>query len=97
MAPRWSHTICGNGFEKLARRQPTSNRFSVGGTHAADFSGDLSYCKSFNPKMRNEFLNREIFYSMNVLCVLAERWRKHYNTFRRSPRWTTNRLRQKHG
>ena len=40
------------------------------------------YCESFNSKMRDEFLNGEIFYSMKELRVLAERWRKHYNTAR---------------
>jgi putative transposase len=37
------------------------------------------YCESFNSKMRDEFLNGEIFYSLKELRVLAERWRKHYN------------------
>jgi hypothetical protein len=32
--------------------------------------------------MRDEFLNGEIFYSIRELRVLAERWRKHYNTVR---------------
>ena len=40
------------------------------------------YCESFNSKMRDEFLNGEIFYSIKELRVLAERWRKHYNTAR---------------
>jgi putative transposase len=40
------------------------------------------YCESFNSKMRDEFLNGEIFYSIKELRVLAERWRKHYNTVR---------------
>jgi len=40
------------------------------------------YCESFNSKLRDEFLNGEIFYSMNELRVLAERWRVHYNTIR---------------
>ncbi len=40
------------------------------------------YCESFNSKMRDEFLNGEIFYSIKELRVLAERWRKHYNTIR---------------
>jgi transposase InsO family protein len=31
------------------------------------------YCESFNSKMRDEFLSREIFYSMKELRVLAER------------------------
>jgi hypothetical protein len=40
------------------------------------------YCESFNSKLRDEFLNGEIFYSMKELRVLAERWRIHYNTVR---------------
>ena len=40
------------------------------------------YCESFNSKMRDEFLNGEIFYSIKELRVLAERWRNHYNTAR---------------
>ena len=38
------------------------------------------YCESFNSKLRDEFLNGEIFYSMTEIRVLAERWRVHYNT-----------------
>ena len=58
------------------------------------------YCESFNSKLRDEFLNGEIFYSMKELRVLSERWRVHYNTIRphsslgyRSPApeaWLTN-------
>ena len=40
------------------------------------------YCESFNSKLRDEFLNGEIFYSMKELRVLAEGWRGHYNTVR---------------
>ena len=40
------------------------------------------YCESFNSKLRDEFLNGEIFYSIKELRVLAERWRIHYNTVR---------------
>ena len=38
------------------------------------------YCESFNSKLRDEFLNGEIFYSIKEIRVLAERWRVHYNT-----------------
>jgi transposase InsO family protein len=31
------------------------------------------YCESFNSKLRDEFLNGEIFYSIEELRVLAER------------------------
>jgi len=40
------------------------------------------YCESFNGKMRYEFLNGEIFYSLLEAQVLIERWRTHYNTKR---------------
>ena len=40
------------------------------------------YCESFNSKLRDEFLNGEIFYSMKEIRMLAERWRVHYNTVR---------------
>jgi len=40
------------------------------------------YCESFNSKLRDEFLNGEIFYSLRELEVLAERWRVYYNTRR---------------
>jgi putative transposase len=40
------------------------------------------YCESFNSKLRDEFLNGEIFYSLKEVQVLAERWRVNYNTIR---------------
>jgi transposase InsO family protein len=40
------------------------------------------YCESFNSKLRDEFLNGEIFYSLKEVQVLAERWRIYYNTER---------------
>ena len=40
------------------------------------------YCESFNSKLRDEFLNGEIVYSIKELPVLAERWCVHYNTVR---------------
>jgi putative transposase len=40
------------------------------------------YCESFNSKLRDEFLNSEIFYSLQEAQVLTERWRVHYNTRR---------------
>ena len=38
--------------------------------------------ESFNSKLRDEFLNGEIFYSLKEVQVLAERWRVYYNTRR---------------
>jgi transposase InsO family protein len=40
------------------------------------------YCESFNSKLRDEFLNGELFYSIKELRVLVERWRVHFNTVR---------------
>jgi putative transposase len=40
------------------------------------------YNESFNGKLRDELLDREIFYSLHEAKVLIERWRRHYNTIR---------------
>jgi len=40
------------------------------------------YCESFNGKLRDELLNREIFYSLKEAQVLIEHWRQTYNTTR---------------
>jgi len=40
------------------------------------------YNESFNGKLRDELLNREIFYNIKEAKVLIENWRKEYNTVR---------------
>lgn len=40
------------------------------------------YIESFNGKLRDELLNREIFYTLREAQVLIENWRVEYNTFR---------------
>ena len=40
------------------------------------------YIESFNGKLRDELLNREIFYTLWEAKVLVERWRKEYNRVR---------------
>jgi transposase InsO family protein len=40
------------------------------------------YVESFNGKLRDELLSREIFYTLTEAKVLIERWRHDYNTFR---------------
>ena len=37
------------------------------------------YCESFNGKLRDELLAREVFYTLREAKVLIERWRRHYN------------------
>ncbi len=40
------------------------------------------YNESFNGKLRDELLNREIFCSLKEARVLIEQWRRHYNEVR---------------
>jgi len=40
------------------------------------------YNESFNGKLRDELLNREIFYSLKEVQILTEQWRREYNTVR---------------
>ena len=40
------------------------------------------YIESFNARLRDEFLNGEIFDTLLEAQVLLERWRVHYNTLR---------------
>ena len=40
------------------------------------------YSESFNGKLRDELLNRKIFYNIKEAKVLIENWRMEYNTVR---------------
>jgi putative transposase len=40
------------------------------------------YCESFNSKLRDELLAREIFNDLRQAQILIEAWRRHYNTAR---------------
>jgi transposase InsO family protein len=40
------------------------------------------YIESFNGKMRDELLSRELLYSLKEAQVLIEMWRKRFNTVR---------------
>ncbi len=41
------------------------------------------YIESFNGKMRDELLNREVFYTLEEAQVVIEGWRREYNHMRR--------------
>src|SRR4051812_12750523 len=43
------------------------------------------YCESFNGKLRDELLDREVFHSLREAQVLIEAWRRHHNTGRPHP------------
>ena len=40
------------------------------------------YVESFNARLRDELLDREIFYSLREAQVIIESWRRHTNTVR---------------
>src|ERR671912_1219139 len=40
------------------------------------------YVESFNARLRDELLDREVFYSLREAEVVIESWRRHYNTVR---------------
>ena len=40
------------------------------------------YNESFNGKLRDELLTREVFYSLKEVQILSEQWRREYNTIR---------------
>jgi transposase InsO family protein len=40
------------------------------------------YIESFNSKLRDELLNREIFTTLTEAKILIEQWRKEYNQVR---------------
>ncbi len=45
-------------------------------------SWENGYIESFNGKLRDELLNREIFYTLEEAQYLLEKWRVHYNCYR---------------
>jgi transposase InsO family protein len=40
------------------------------------------YCESFNGKLRDELLDREVFHGLREAQVLTEAWRQHHDTVR---------------
>ena len=45
-------------------------------------SGETGYVESSTGKLRDELLDREIFYTLTEATILIERWRRQYNTGR---------------
>ncbi len=43
---------------------------------------EKGYIESFNGKLRDELLNREVFYSLVEAKILIEQWRREYNQVR---------------
>lgn len=78
------HIRSDNGSEFIARRlRRWLNRLTVHPLFIEPGSPwENGYIESFNGKMRDELLNREIFYSVKEAEILIERWRVEYNTIR---------------
>jgi transposase InsO family protein len=78
------HIRSDNGSEFIAKRvRLFLSRLSVKPLFIEPGSPwENGYIESFNGKMRDELLAREIFYSLKEAQVLIEMWSKHYNTVR---------------
>jgi putative transposase len=78
------HIRSDNGPEFCAKAvREWLHRFDVGPLFIEPGSPwENGYCESFNGKLRDELLNREIFYTLEEARVLIEEWRQEYNTVR---------------
>ena len=50
--------------------------------YRAGFALGKCYIESFNARLRDEFLNGEIFYTLKEAQILIEAWRRHYSAIR---------------
>jgi putative transposase len=73
-----------NGSEFVAKKvQEFLMRFGTKPTFIEPGSPwENGFVESFNGKMRDELLNREIFYTIKEAKVIIEQWRQYYNTER---------------
>jgi putative transposase len=78
------HLRSDNGSEFTAKKVRTwLNRLEVKPLFIEPGSPwENGYIESFNGKMRDELLAREIFYSLKEDQILVEMWRREYNTIR---------------
>ena len=78
------HIRSDNGPEFCAKAvREWLDRFDVGPLFIEPGSPwENGYCESFNGKLRDELLSREIFYTLEEARVLIENWRREYNTIR---------------
>lgn len=78
------HLRSDNGSEFIARRlRAWLDRLTVKPLFIEPGSPwENGYIESFNGKMRDELLDREIFYSLKEAEILIEQWRIVYNTVR---------------
>ena len=79
-----AHIRSDNGPEFCARAvREWLSRLGVGTLFIEPGSPwENGYVESFIGKLRDEFLNREIFYTLKEAAILIEQWRRHYNVVR---------------
>jgi transposase InsO family protein len=79
-----AHTRSDNGPEFVAEKvREWLQRLEVGPLFIEPGSPwDNGYNESFNGKLRDELLKREVFDTLLEAKVLVERWRRHYNQVR---------------
>ena len=73
-ASRGIYSPCG---ARLAQAHPVNTLYIEPGS-----PWENGYNESFNGKLRDELLNRELFYSLAEARYLIECWRRHYNQIR---------------
>lgn len=78
------HIRSDNGPECIAiKLRKWFRRLNIGPLYIEPGSPwENGYIESFNGKLRDEFLNGELFYTLLEAQVLLERWRGYYNTKR---------------
>ena len=79
-----THIRSDNGPEFIARKlRQWLNMLQVAPLYIEPGSPwENGYVESFNGKMREQFLNGELFYTLKEAQVMTERWRTQYNTVR---------------
>jgi transposase InsO family protein len=81
-APHYLRSDNGSEFTANAVRE-WLGRVGVGTAYIEPGSPwENGYVESFNGKLRDELLNREIFDTLLEAQVLVEQWRRHYNAVR---------------
>lgn len=77
-----THIRLGNGPEFIAiKLRLWLKHFNVAPLSIEPGSSwENGYVESFNGKMREQFLNGELFYTLKEAQILTERWRIQYNT-----------------
>lgn len=68
-------------FDGRVRRRSSLSWLPLGRSEPGS-PWENGYCESFNGKLRDELLNREIFYTLEEARVLIENWRREYNIIR---------------